>query len=74
MPGAGIAISLIYSTNLTCELIRSGTSTAWVLVPVREKLRYQYWQSCGTSVAGANESSNEITPEFIGRWFIPQIT
>ena len=22
-------------------------------------------------VAGANESSNEITPEFIGRWFIP---
>ena len=20
---------------------------------------------------GANESSNEITPEFIGRWFIP---
>ena len=25
-----------------------------------------------TCVAGANESSNEITPEFIGRWFIPQ--
>ena len=24
-----------------------------------------------TYVAGANESSNEITPEFIGRWFIP---
>ena len=23
------------------------------------------------SVAGANESSNKITPEFIGRWFIP---
>ena len=22
-------------------------------------------------VAGANKSSNEITPEFIGRWFIP---
>ena len=39
--------------------------------------------ACGTiygskklhgNVAGANESSNEITPEFIGRWFIPQIT
>ena len=25
----------------------------------------------GDVVAGANESSNKITPEFIGRWFIP---
>ena len=34
-------------------------------------LKKQYTQECGTYVSGSQGEFNEITPKFIGGWFIP---